>query len=174
MRRITDGGKLCFTEDRKKFMINKSKKGKRKRPLAVTVVGVIAMAVVILYLVLAALILLKLGVFQTGHIPSEPWLEGSKPTQLGTLLFEAVYLLILGVVTLIIAINFILMRLWAWVALMAWTGITLAINLMRYLYGSPDYFSMFLAVVLVLAMNQADVQQVFGIQHREEEVEGLG
>jgi lysylphosphatidylglycerol synthetase-like protein (DUF2156 family) len=155
-------------------MIDKSKKSKRKRPVAVTVVGLIAMAVVILYLVLAALILLGLGVFQTGHIPSGPWWEGLKPTQLGKLLFEVVYLLILGLVTFLIAINFILMRRWAWVALMTWTGITLALNLMRYLYGSPDYFSMFLAVVLVLAMNQADVQQVFGIQHREEEVEGLG
>jgi len=50
---------------------------------------------------------------------------------------------------------------WAWVAVMLWTGLTLAGALAYYLQGKPEYALMVEGVVIVFYLNQRDVQQAF-------------
>jgi hypothetical protein len=44
---------------------------------------------------------------------------------------------------------------------MLWTGAELAICLVEYLHGSPDYWSMVAGIVVVFYLNQGDVQAAF-------------
>ena len=64
------------------------------------------------------------------------------------------------------------MRSWAWVSLMVWVGLILAVELVRYFYGEPDYVRMFFSVLVLFALNQAEAQEAFGI-HRRGEDSGL-
>ena len=50
---------------------------------------------------------------------------------------------------------------WAWAAAMTWAVLTLALGLVYYFRGEPEYWSMLGSVVFVLALNQASVQRGF-------------
>lgn len=67
----------------------------------------------------------------------------------------------MGFVNIFIAGGLWLMRRWAWVATMIWTGVSLAIGLITYYQGTPNYFSMIFNVLIVLYLNQREVQLAF-------------
>jgi uncharacterized membrane protein (DUF2068 family) len=60
-----------------------------------------------------------------------------------------------------IAIGLWRLQRWAWVSVMLWTGILLAIDLVEYLRRHPDYPSMVACILVVFYLNQAEVQAAF-------------
>ena len=133
-----------------------------KRPLAVSAV---AWAVVVLFLIRLYQFIKPLasqGLFTDGI--TEPLFVGAKPTALGSaLLFSGGYLA-LSLAGLVVLAGFLRMRRWSWVVLMAWTGISLAIVLINYFYGEPNFAVMAADTVIVFALNQSDVLRLYGIR----------
>jgi hypothetical protein len=52
---------------------------------------------------------------------------------------------------------------------MAWTGASLAIGLIDYFYGNPNYLVMISNTIIALALNQVDVQHIFHIRIEEDD-----
>jgi len=48
--------------------------------------------------------------------------------------------------------------------LMVWTGISLIITLLDYFYGEANYIIMASDTIVAFALNQANVQRIFGIR----------
>jgi len=138
---------------------------KRKRPVAVTIVGTIGMLFALISLALAIYVLWGSGVWADAQ--QGPLVEGVAPTTLGIRLTEALYDLVSGLVTLVILWGFLRVRPWAWIGLMVWVGVGLGVQLVRYIYGDPNYLRMVICVVVALALNQAEVQEAFGFHRRD-------
>ncbi len=135
---------------------------KKKRPIAVTIVawGIVVLFLIRLYQVIEPLFRTK--VFETGI--TSPLMAGMRFTPLGRdLFFSGVYLL-LSLIGIVVLIGFLRMYRWAWVVLMAWTGVSLTITLINYFYSRPNYLVMASNVVIAFALNQADVQRIFRIR----------
>jgi hypothetical protein len=69
---------------------------------------------------------------------------------------------VLGIGLLAVAVGLWQLRPWAWLVAMSLQGIGLAQALTMYLRGDPDYWSMALSAIVVLALNQAEVREAFG------------
>ncbi|MCL4531062.1 MAG: hypothetical protein M1282_16850 [Chloroflexi bacterium] len=134
----------------------------KKRPIAVTIVawGIVVLFLIRLYQVIEPLFRTK--VFETGI--TSPLIVGMRFTPLGhDLFFSGVYLL-LSLIGIVVLIGFLRMHRWAWVILMAWTGISLTIALISYFYSRPNYLVMASNVIIAFALNQADVLRIFRIR----------
>jgi hypothetical protein len=139
-----------------------------KRPTAVTVVGTLGI------LAMGTDLLLGIGemwvLWQNGYLAGFPaqMVCGTTVTDRGDAFLNAVYLIGIGLAILVILYGFFRLRSWAWLALMAWSGLNLAVALFRY-YALPHerahlFAGMALNAVIVLALNQEDVQKAFGIR----------
>ena len=142
--------------------------GKRKRPVAVSIVTVIGLVFSFVSIALALVVLWWGGVWESAR--EGALIQGIDLTPLGGALVQALYDLVSGVITLILVWGFVRMRSWAWISLLVWLGMGLGVQLVRYFYGDPNYLRMALAVAVVLMLNQAEVQEAFGI-HRKNHVE---
>ncbi len=139
----------------------------RKRPIAVTVVawGIVILFLIRLYQVFQPLV--GLGVL--GHGLSGPLTAGMRLTPLGlTVAISASYLLqvLVGIVVLI---GFLRLHRWAWVLMMAWTGLSLCITLINYFYSRPNYLIMASNVIIAVALSQSDVQRIFHVRTDQNE-----
>jgi hypothetical protein len=135
---------------------------KKKRPIAVTVV---AWAIVLLFLIRLYQVfepLLRLHVLQDGI--AAPLLQGLRPTPLGMTLLTSASYLVLSLIGVVVLIGFLSLRRWAWVVLMAWTGASLLIGLIEYIYSRPNYLVMASNAIVALALNQVEVQRIFHIR----------
>jgi len=132
-----------------------------KRPIAVTVVawGIVVLFLIRLYQVIEPLIRMKVFAGAIGA----PLQSGLALTPLGAALLSSAVYLVLSIVGLAVLIGFLRLERWAWVVLMAWTGVSLAITLLDYFYSAPNYLVMAANVVIALALNQTDVQRIFRI-----------
>lgn len=135
-----------------------------KRPVAVTVVGLIALVAAAAALVIVLLALGPGGLWEQAQ--NEPLFAGLRLTETGQEFVRAMGLFISGAVTFVLSIGLFSVKRWAWVGLMAWTGINLAINLVRYWYERPEYIVLLFGVVVVFSLNLAEVQEAFGIRRR--------
>jgi hypothetical protein len=144
-------------------------KNHHRRPLEVSIVVLIALVAVVVYLVRASLVFDNLGMFETG-IPSGLF-QGYVITEIESQAATGFYYLLVCCTALIIAIGLLRMRRWSWVAFMMWAGFNLIVGLLRLLYSASksNYLYLFLSVVVVFILNQAEIQQVFGIRREEEE-----
>ncbi len=142
--------------------------GKRKRPVAVSIVTVIGLVFSLASIALAVMVLWWGGVWESAK--EGVLVQGIDLTPLGSELAQALYDLAVGLGTLILLWGFVRMRPWAWISLLVWLGMGLGVQLVRYFYGDPNYVRMVLAVAVVFALNQAEVQEAFGI-HRRNQVE---
>ncbi len=135
---------------------------KSKRPIAVTIVawGIVLLFLIRLYQVVEPLFRMK--VFENGI--TSPLVVGMQFTPLGRELFASGVYLVLSLIGIVVLIGFLRVRRWAWVVLMAWTGISLTITLIDYFYSHPNYLVMASNVVIAFALNQADVQRIFRIR----------
>lgn len=135
---------------------------KKKQPIAVTIVGwgIVVLFLIRLYQVIEPL--LRMKILETGI--TTPLLVGYQLTPLGRDLFFSGAYLLLSLIGIVVLIGFLRMHRWAWVVLMAWTGISLTINLINYFYSRPNYLVMASNVVIAFALNQADVQRIFRIR----------
>ena len=61
-------------------------------------------------------------------------------------------------------IGFLRLHRWAWVLLMAWTGVSLTITLINYFYSRPNYLVMASNIIIAFALSQAEVQRIFRIR----------
>lgn len=127
--------------------------GQPARPRAVSFV---ASALVFQALLLAALSLL--AVLATGELGwPPPLLEGEwRAAGLG---------LVLSLLILLAALGLLAMRPGAWLLAMTAQGLSLAHALADYALGQPDYPTMVLGILVVLALQQGEVRQAFREAH---------
>ena len=98
-----------------------------KRPVAVTVVGLITLVAA---LATVAIVLLALGPGRLWQQAlSQPLFVGWRLTASGEDIARAAGLLISGGVTFALSLGLFGVRRWAWLGLMTWTGATLALKL---------------------------------------------
>ncbi len=141
---------------------------KRKRPVAVTIVGTIAlfMAIVSFFLGIAS-------IWNTGIVVESQQQQlvivSSRLTPEATALVFAVYELVAAAVTIVLMWGFLRLRFWAWISVMVWVGLGLAVQITRYFYGEPGYLRMFLYMLLLFALNQVEVREAFGLHRRGED-----
>jgi hypothetical protein len=148
-------------------MVKRKKSYRKKRPIAVSI---IAAAIIILFLVRLYQVVVPLiqqQVFING-ISSPLFVDGSLTPLCMAIITSAVYL-ILSILGIIVLVGFLKVRRWSWVVLMAWTGISLTISLIDYFYRRPNYIVMVSNVIIAFALNQADIQRIFGIRSDDRE-----
>ena len=68
---------------------------------------------------------------------------------------------VFGVLGLAVAVGLWLLRRWAWVAIMLWTGLNMAAALHAYWNGHPHFLPMALSVIQVFYLNMREVQVAF-------------
>jgi hypothetical protein len=76
------------------------------------------------------------------------------------LVLEAVFIS-LGLLALVVSLGLFRLKRWAWLLAMTMEGLNLASALIAYRVGHPEYVTMALGVVTVLALNQREVRQAF-------------
>ncbi len=141
---------------------HRKKVWKKKRPIAVTIVawGIVALFLIRVYQVLQPLI--RMEILQNGV--HGPLAAGMRLTPLGSAIVVSASYLVQALVGIVVLIGFLRVRRWAWVVLMAWTGVSLAISLIGYFYSRPNYIVMASDVIIALALSQSDVQRIFQIR----------
>lgn len=140
-----------------------------KRPIAITIVGLIAVIAAFGYFMRGFLILENLGILKNGMPDSI--VIGIIPTEAGLQLIIGIYYFVVSISAYLIAIGLIGAHRWSWVAFMIWSGFNMIVGLTRYFYGAPEsnYLYLFLSVVVAYILNLSEVQKLFGIQKPEEE-----
>jgi hypothetical protein len=154
---------------------NKTKKRShhRKRPIAVTIIALLLVGEVLLRLYWVGDTVLDLDLPGMGF-PWPLW-EAGGLTAAGIALGVAAFRLLWALVGLAVLIGLLRMRRWSWVALVVWVGFSLALGLLHYSYRSswafaPSDFAVLAAdMLLAFALNQSDVQRIYGI--RRDDVE---
>jgi len=128
-------------------------------------VTLIAWAIFVLFLVRlyqAIFPLLAAGIFENGLYG--PLLADLHLTTVGSALLTSTVYSLLSLSGIIVLAGFLRMKRWSWIVLMAWTAISLTVSLFGYFYGRPNYIVMASDTFIALALNQADVQRIFGIR----------
>ena len=138
--------------------------GSFKRPIAVSLAGLVAVSVAVFH-VLHGLNQLREGspAAPPTAIPAWDWSAAASEAWLRSVVEVG-----LAVLALVVAFNFLLLRRWAWVALVLWVTINLTIDLIAYFYADAKFLSMIVTALLAFAVIQADVQIIFGIRRTEE------
>ncbi len=143
-------------------MQKRKRKWTRKQPIAVTVVawGIVLLFLIRLYQVFEPL--LRMQVFQNGL--TEPLTSGLSLTPFGQEILTSATYFILSLIGIVVLIGFLRLHRWAWIVLMAWTGLSLTISLIDYFYSHPNFLVMASNVIIAFALNQSDVQHIFRIR----------
>jgi hypothetical protein len=76
------------------------------------------------------------------------------------LVLELVFIA-LALLALVVAVGLFKLKRWAWLLAMAMEALSLASALVAYRVGSPEYLAMAVSIVIVLALNQAEVRSAF-------------
>lgn len=139
----------------------------KKRPPAVTIVawGIVLLFLIHVYQVVDPL--LRYRVFENGI--RTPLFRNGYLTPSGSIVISSGAYFVLALAGIYVLIGFLRQHHWSWVVLMGWTGISLTITMIDYFYGEPNYLVMAFDTIIVLALNQADVQRIFGIRTDEGE-----
>jgi len=142
--------------------MEKKPRQRRKRPLAVTIVAwtILVMFFVRLYQGVEPLI--YAGVFEKGI--SQPLFADGWFTDFGIAMLTSAAYAALSLTGIIVLFGFLRMKKWSWVVLMVWTAISLTITLFDYFYSEANYIIMASDTIVAFALNQADVQRIFGIR----------
>ena len=143
-------------------MRERKKDWQRKRPIAVTVVawGIVLLFLIRLYQVFEPLARMDI----LAHGIHDPLTAGFRLTALGTVVVVSASYLLQALVGIVVLIGFLRLQRWAWVMLMAWTGISLCITLINYFYSRPNYIVMASDVIIAVALSQSDVQRIFRVR----------
>jgi len=148
-------------------MQKRKKRWTRKRPPAVTVVAV---GIVVLFLIRVYQVVVPLlaqQVFRNGL--SGPLFAHGWLTPLGNAVMISAGYLLLSLAGIVVLIGFLRVRRWSWVVLMTWTAMSLVISLINYFYSQPNYIVMASDTIIAFALNQSDVQRIFGIRMDQDE-----
>ena len=134
----------------------------KKRPIAVTIV---AWGIVLLFLIRLVQVfepLIRMHVIENGF--TSPLMTGAGLTPLGLALLTSGAYLVLSLIGLVVLFGFLRLHRWAWVVLMAWTGVSLLITLINYFYSRPNFLVMASNIIIAIALSQSDVQRIFRIR----------
>jgi hypothetical protein len=145
----------------------------KKQPIAVTIIALLLVGEVLLRLYWVGRAALGLDLLGRGF-PWPLW-EAGGLNAAGVELGVAGFRLLWALVGLAVLIGLLRMRRWSWVALVVWVGFSLALGLLHYSYrGSwafaPSDFAVLAAdMLLAFALNQSDVQRIYGIRRDDAE-----
>lgn len=148
----------------------------RKRPIAVSIIVWLVIGEILLRLYWVIHYALQTEIWLNG-LPWPLW-DAQGPTGTGLELAAAAFRLLWLLVAIVVLIGLLRMRRWSWVMLAVWVGVSLSIGILHYFYRSisafnpSDYAVMAADMVLVFALNQSDVQRIYGI--RRDDVERIG
>ncbi len=131
----------------------------RRLPVATIIVTLILVLQVISHLFTAISPLFSLGILENGFVAS--FVASGTLTAAGREVVVSGFMLAFGLAALGILVGFLLRRRWAWTAGMTWAAVSLALGLINYFRGEPQYLSMLIGVTLMLALNSAVVKQTF-------------
>lgn len=134
---------------------------KKKRPLTVTLVGVVAIVAFLFYGYLGIVDIMTAETLTTSV--SFPVLSLTSLDIPSVKILGGAYFILSAIAALVIGWGAFRMRRWAWIAFMAWCIFILTNQIVRYFADVPGYPAMVLAGFIVLALNQAEVQEAFGI-----------
>ncbi len=140
-------------------------KSQRKRPIAVTFVGLVAVLAAVFYAALGIMDIINSGYLQAARFTA--LLDFVHMDAATERFVGGVYLVISALAALIISWGAFRMKRWAWIAFMAWCIVLLVLQILRYYIGAPNYLTMAIAAFVVLALNQSEVQIAFGIKRTE-------
>ncbi len=143
-------------------MRERRKVWKSKRPVAVTIVAWMIVLLFLVRLYQVYLPLMRADLLEDGI--QGPFVQGMRLTPTGQALLVSASYLAQVLVGIVVLIGFLRLRRWAWVVLMAWTGISLAITLINYFYSHPNYIVMASNVIIAFALSQSDVQRIFKVR----------
>jgi hypothetical protein len=143
-------------------MPRRKKSDKKKRPIAVSVISIAIVALFLIRLYQVFEPLFREAVFKNGI--TSPLLTGWRLTSLGNALLSSSTYLVLSLAGIVVLIGFLRLQRWSWVLLMTWTGVSLVISLVDYLYSHPNYAVMASNVIIAFALNIPDVQRIFRIR----------
>lgn len=147
---------------------------KKKRPLTVTLVGVVAIVAFLFYGYLGIVDIMTAETLTTSV--SFPVLSLTSLDIPSVKILGGAYFILSAIAALVIGWGAFRMRRWAWIAFMAWCIFILTNQIVRYFADVPGYPAMVLAGFIVLALNQAEVQEAFGIitsENAESELEPI-
>ena len=126
-------------------------------PVAMIVVALILVIQMVSYFITAITSLFSLGVVGSGL--AAQFIGQGTLTEAGREAAVSGFTLAFGVVALGILVGFLLRKKWAWTVGMSWAAVALALGLINYFQGQPQYLSMATGVVLMLALNSTVVKQ---------------
>jgi hypothetical protein len=137
---------------------------RRKRPIAVTLAGSVALIVAFFHI--------YHGFIQL-HLVIPSSIEIVFNTMRSTLAFiqfswKPVIELFLSILALFVLLNFFRLRRWTWIALVLWVTINITVDLITYFYAIANFLSMVVNVILAFSLLQSDVQIIFGIRKPDE------
>jgi hypothetical protein len=142
-------------------------------PIAVTIIALLAVGEILLRLYWVTRTALRLDLF-AGVLPAPLW-DAAGPTEIGVELAVSAFRLLWALIGIAVYIALLRMRRWSWVVLVVWVGVSLTIGILRYFYrevgnfGLSDYLVMTADMVLAFALNQSDVQRIYGIRRDDAE-----
>jgi hypothetical protein len=156
-------------------MVKKEKKQRktRRRPIAGTIIVLLAIGEILLRAFWVAYYLIQTRIWANG-LPWPLW-EANAPTGAGLDLATAGFRLLWLLVGIAVIIGLLRMKRWSWVTLVFWVSVSLSIGILHYFYRSlsafnpSDYAVMAADMVLVFALNQSDVQRLYGIRRDDAE-----
>ena len=154
----------------------KTKRHRRKQPIAVTLLALLLVGEVLLRIYWVANTVVRLSLLEKG-IPW-PWWDAGGMTATGSELSVTVFRLLWVLVGIVVLVGLLRMQSWSWTLLMVWVGFSLAVGILHYFYrtGWPfdafDFAVLAADMVLAFALNQADVQRIYGI--RRDDVASVG
>ena len=148
---------------------------KNKRPLVITIVGILLILTALYGLILGTLMLIS--ILETETLNAATLLAPADSpevfTYLGDEVLSAIILIATGLVQLIICIGFWRTRRWAWVAAITWQALKLLLGLAASFFVDAAAFSVVFSVILVFLLNAAEVRYAFGIRTHENESNNL-
>jgi len=145
----------------------RTKTSRAKRPLAVTLTAA-AMVVLFFARLTRALKPLIDQEFFSGGLPG-PYVANGTLSESGWILLSSAFYLLLVIGLVFTLIGFLRLRRWSWVVLIVWTGLSLTYALAQYFYGAPNYLVLASDTIIALALNQSEVQKIFGVRAPAEE-----
>lgn len=141
---------------------------KQKRPIAITLVGLIVFFAALYNLALGGLIVWSANAIND---PPDFDMEILNARDIPELLadedvtkVEGILYLVLGAVQMIFCIGFWRIARWAWVGIMTWQVVKMLVDITGFLAPERPVISLMLSILIVFLLNQADVRRVFGIR----------
>jgi hypothetical protein len=156
-------------------MVKPKKRPRRnhKRPIAGTIIVLLTLGEILLRLYWVVHYILQTRIWENG-LPRLFW-NVRTPTSAGLEFATEAFRLLWLLVAMAVLIGLVRMKRWSWVMLVFWASVSLSVGILHYFYRSisafnpSDYAMMAADMVLVFALNQSDIQRLYGIRREDAE-----